>query len=167
MEQAPSAVSALPAPATPPRQTTFEAICPVTGERATRTSSHPYAGSVTIIARRVADYTDQATKPSVTVRTRGQRLPDGYVVAMQPGRNNWGYAVHLTPRVEATYTDETVFLGSFHESEELARAAAMTWLAHRPCLALVRLVFVPATVVAKPVRGSRSTAKDNLAHIPA
>lgn len=53
---------------------TFSASCPVTGEVATRTSSHPYAGSVTIVARRVADYTDEllpGTKPSVTVRTRG------------------------------------------------------------------------------------------------
>lgn len=123
-------------------KTTFIATCPITGETATRTSAHPYTHALTV--KVTSQYKRDASRPSITVRSRGQVVLPGYIRVSQPGSRSWGWDVAVIPRPAAEQTTEVRSLISFHESADLACKAAKAL--ERGGWAVVQAVPVPCTV---------------------
>jgi len=138
---------------------TYSATCPITGEAFTRTSAHPYTHAVgAIVVRIVADRTPG--REDLTVRTRGQKLPEGFRVVRQPGRACWGHAAHYTPRAPEAFEERTFVLGTFHHSEKLARSAVSSYLSNMPSSELVRAGIVAVTTVARTPRQQENDAAE-------
>ena len=103
-------------------KTKYIATCPITGETATRTSAHAYTHALTV--RVVGLYKRDDSRPCIMVKSKGQRVPEGYIRTIQPGSSMYGQDTPALAKLPGEQVAEVRSLVSFHHSEELAVKAA-------------------------------------------